>query len=76
MMFPLRSTLWYRLRFRHNGVDSGVSKTINAPYHTDKSEVSEAFFKAWEMGCKGITFYRDGSRDVQALIHQKRKWWT
>jgi ribonucleoside-diphosphate reductase alpha chain len=53
--------------FQTNGVDSGVSKTINAPYDTDKSEISKAFFKAWEMGCKGITFYRDGSRDVQAL---------
>lgn len=53
--------------FQTNGVDSGVSKTINAPYDTEKSEISEAFFKAWEMGCKGITFYRDGSRDVQAL---------
>jgi ribonucleoside-diphosphate reductase alpha chain len=49
--------------FQTNGVDSGVSKTINAPYDTDKSEISKAFFKAWEMGCKGITFYRDGSRD-------------
>lgn len=53
--------------FQTSGVDAGVSKTINAPYETDKSEVSKAFFKAWEMGCKGITFYRYGSRDVQAL---------
>jgi ribonucleoside-diphosphate reductase alpha chain len=57
--------------FQTGGVDSGVSKTINAPYDTDKSEISEAFFKAWEMGCKGTTFYRDGSRDVQALYTQK-----
>jgi ribonucleoside-diphosphate reductase alpha chain len=57
--------------FQNNGVDSGVSKTINAPYHTDKSEVSKAFFNAWKMGCKGITFYREGSRDVQALYTKK-----
>lgn len=57
--------------FQNNGVDSGVSKTINAPYHTDKSEVSQAFFKAWKMGCKGITFYREGSRNVQALYTKK-----
>lgn len=50
-----------------SGVDSGVSKTINAPYTTDKKEVSGAFFQAWKTGCKGITFYRDGSRDRQAL---------
>jgi ribonucleoside-diphosphate reductase alpha chain len=59
--------------FQNNGVDSSVSKTINAPYNTDKSEISQAFFKAWEMGCKGITFYRDGSRDVQALYTKKEK---
>ena len=53
--------------FQNNGVDAGVSKTINAPYHTSKKEVSQAFFSAWESGCKGITFYRQGSRDVQAL---------
>ena len=58
--------------FQAGGVDSGVSKTINAPYDTDKSEISEAFFKTWEMGCKGVTFYRDGSRDVQALYTQKK----
>ena len=57
--------------FQTNGVDSGVSKTINAPYDTEKSEISKAFFKAWEMGCKGITFYRDGSRAVQALTTRK-----
>ncbi len=59
--------------FQTNGVDSGVSKTINAPYDTDKSEVSDAFFKAWEMECKGITFYRDSSREVQALYTEKDK---
>ncbi|MES0447169.1 MAG: adenosylcobalamin-dependent ribonucleoside-diphosphate reductase [Desulfobacterales bacterium] len=59
--------------FQNSGVESGVSKTINAPYDTDKSEVSEVFFKSWEMKCKGITFYRDGSRDVQALFTGKQE---
>ena len=58
--------------FQTNGVDSGVSKTINAPYDTDKAEISKAFFKAWEMGCKGITFYRDGSRAIQALTLREK----
>lgn len=53
--------------FQGSGVDAGVSKTINAPGQTDKKEISKAFFKAWKSGCKGITFYRQGSRDTQAL---------
>jgi ribonucleoside-diphosphate reductase alpha chain len=58
--------------FQANGVDAGVSKTINAPYDTEKSEISKAFFNAWEMGCKGITLYRQGSRVVQALTARKK----
>ena len=55
--------------FQGSGVDAGVSKTINAPWQTDKRAVSEAFFRAWKSGCKGITFYRQGSRDRQALYN-------
>lgn len=53
--------------FQNSGVDAGVSKTINAPFHTQRDEISEAFMTAWQSGCKGVTFYRDGSRDTQAL---------
>ncbi|MFH1991813.1 MAG: adenosylcobalamin-dependent ribonucleoside-diphosphate reductase [Pseudomonadota bacterium] len=59
--------------FQTGGVDSGVSKTINAPYDTDRHQISEAFFLAWKTGCKGITFYRDGSRDVQALYTEEKQ---
>jgi len=56
-----------------SGVDAGVSKTINAPHDTDIQQVSEAFFLAWKTGCKGITFYRDGSRERQALYTVETK---
>ena len=55
---------------QNSGVDAGVSKTINAPYHTSKKAVSKAFFSAWKAQCKGLTFYRQGSRDVQALYDE------
>lgn len=48
-------------------VDSGISKTINLSNEATVQEVKEAIVYAWKMGCKGITLYRDGSRQFQVL---------
>ncbi|MEJ2655875.1 MAG: adenosylcobalamin-dependent ribonucleoside-diphosphate reductase [Desulfobacterales bacterium] len=69
---PIEEHIMVQAAFQTNGVDAGVSKTINAPHDTDRSDISKAFFKAWEMGCKGITLYREGSREVQALTVRKK----
>ncbi len=53
--------------FQNSGIDAAVSKTINAPFETTREQVSEAFFNAWRSGCKGVTFYRNGSRADQPL---------
>lgn len=50
-------------------VDSSVSKTINAPKEQSVAETGRAFTLAYERGCKGIAYYRDGSRSVQVLYH-------
>ena len=47
--------------------DSGVSKTINFPSHTRKETIAKAFTLAWKLDCKGITVYRNGSRQVEVL---------
>ena len=47
--------------------DSGVSKTINLPATATKPEVAAAFLLAYQLGCKGLTVFRTGSRERQVF---------
>ncbi|KPV59077.1 ribonucleoside-diphosphate reductase [Paenibacillus sp. A3] len=54
-------------------VDSSISKTANCPSDFTVEETKQLYELAFDLGCKGVTIYRDGSRDVQVLSTEKKE---
>lgn len=54
-------------------VDASISKTINLPASTNHAQIKSALFYAWRHGCKGLTMYRDGSRNEVVLDLKRNK---
>jgi ribonucleoside-diphosphate reductase alpha chain len=44
-------------------IDTAISSTVNLPEEITLDEVENVYMQAWKLGCKGITVYREGSRE-------------
>ncbi len=52
-------------------IDHAISSTINLPEDISVEEVKNIYFQAWKLGCKGMTVYREGSREGILLTDEK-----
>ena len=53
-------------------VDHSISVTINLPNDVSEELVGDLYLKAWEVGCKGVTVYRDGSRSGVLISNDEK----
>jgi ribonucleoside-diphosphate reductase alpha chain len=53
--------------------DSSISKTANVPNSYTMEQTKQLYEYAYKLGCKGVTIYRDGSRDTQVLSTKPEK---
>jgi len=54
-------------------IDTAISSTVNLPQDISTEEVEQIYFLAWKLGCKGITIYREGSREGILETHSAEK---
>ena len=54
-------------------VDHSISVTVNLPKEVKEELVGDLYVEAWKSGCKGVTVYRDGSRDGVLISNKKEE---
>jgi ribonucleoside-diphosphate reductase alpha chain len=54
-------------------IDQSISKTVNLPKQAAVDDVAFVYSEAWKRGLKGVTVYRDGSREMQVLYNNHKQ---
>ncbi len=54
-------------------IDHSISSTVNMSREATEEDVSNIYMQAWKMGCKGITVYREGSREGVLISAEETK---
>lgn len=47
--------------------DNAITKTVNIPNHATPDDIEKAYILAWKLGCKGLTVYRDKTKNDQVF---------
>ena len=53
-------------------IDASISKTVNLPNSATVEDVAETYQMMYDLGCKGGTVYRSGSRDKQVIYYEEK----
>ncbi len=67
---------YFRVRMQatiQKHIDHSISSTVNLPEETSPKTIGDIYFNAWRLGCKGITVYREGSREGVLITEEKKE---
>ncbi len=76
--FVTAQNLNYKQRLNQQGtwqmhVDASISSTVNLPNDFPESEIFDLYIYAWEIGCKGVTVFRDGCKRLGILSPKEKE---